>query len=106
MIMQIVYISGPYRNKSINGMWENIAVARKVALKYWRLGYAVICPHLNTAFMDGACPDDVWLQGDLEILLRCDVVVMLSGWEKSEGACEEHEIAIEDKKQVIYESTD
>jgi hypothetical protein len=91
--MKIAYISGPYRADSPNGIYHNIQKARKVAIKYWGKGYAVICPHLNTAFMDGACPDHVWLEGDVEILKRCDLVVMMKGWEKSEGARHEYKVA-------------
>ena len=45
---------------------------------------------MNTAFMDGAAHDSVWLDGDLEMLRRCDIVVMLPNWEQSEGATAEH----------------
>ncbi len=101
--MKIAYLAGPYRSDSVNGLYENIQRARRIALEYWRLGYAVICPHLNTAFMDGACPDNVWLEGDIEIMLRCDVVVMLPGGKESKGAWEEYTRAVADHKQIIYE---
>jgi len=92
--MKVVYISGSYRSKTINGVYENIQAARKEALKWWKEGYAVICPHMNTALMDGACDDSVWLKGDLELLRRSDMVVMLEGWEESEGAKAEYREAI------------
>jgi len=102
--MKLVYISGAYRSKfGINGIAENIWKARKVALKYWKLGFAVICPHLNTAFLDGSCPDQVWLKGDLEMLKRCDIIVMLKGYKKSSGALEELALAKEERLEVIYE---
>jgi len=66
--MKVAYISGPYRAATVHGVVENIRRAERVALKYWQLGYAVICPHTNTALFDGAAPDDVWLAGDLELL--------------------------------------
>jgi dienelactone hydrolase len=90
--MKVIYIAGPYRSYledgsiSINGVFENISHARRVALHFWKEGWAVICPHMNTAFMDGSCSDRVWLKGDLEILSRCDAICMISGWEFSEGA--------------------
>lgn len=100
--MKIAFISGPY--KPINGrtVLENIRHAEKYAIKYWRLGYAVICPHLNTAHFDGLCKDDVWLKGDIEILKRCDVIVMIPGWEKSNGAKAELKEAA-GLLEVIYE---
>lgn len=102
--MRVAYISGAYRSKKgINGIAENIWKAREVALKYWHLGYAVISPHCNTAFMDGVDTDKMFLEGDLEILKRCNVIVMMKGWRKSEGAKQELELAKNSRVQVIYE---
>lgn len=86
---KVAYISGPYRAPTIRGIVENIRRAEAVALEYWRQGYAVICPHLNTRLFDGACPDETWLAGDLVILERCDVIVMIPRWENSAGALAE-----------------
>jgi len=101
--MRIVYVAGPYRADTVYGIRQNIAAAEAVALKYWKLGHAVICPHKNTAGMDGAMPDSTWLEGDIEILKRCDVVVMMQGWIRSAGAGAEHEAAIVEGIEVIYE---
>ena len=90
--MKVAYISGSYRARTIFGVIWNILKARKVALKYWRRGYAVICPHMNTALFDGKCPDDVWLKGGIAFIRRLrpaphkDVVIMMEGWRMSEGA--------------------
>ena len=103
--MKVVYISGSYRSKSVNGIYENIQKARGEAIKYWRTGkYAVICPHMNTAFMDGARKDHIWLDGDLELLRHSDIIVMLKGWEKSEGAIMEHAEAQKLGLEIIYQN--
>lgn len=101
--MKIAYIAGKYRAKTIRGIYENIRKAEKVAIRYWKLGYAVICPHKNTELLDGACDDSVWLKGDLEILKRCDLVVAMKGWEQSKGASAEIRTAKENKIKVIYD---
>ncbi len=101
--MKIAYVVGPYRAKTIEGIARNIQAAEAVAKKYWLKGYAVICPHKNTAFFDGLTDDDVWLDGDLEILSRCDVVVAMQGWDKSWGAKREVEEAQKLKKEIIYD---
>ena len=88
--MKVVYVAGPYRDK--RGSWyvqQNIARAAIVARELWMMGLAVICPHANTAMMDGEGTDDMFLKGDLEILSRCDGVVVLPGWVKSVGASAE-----------------
>jgi hypothetical protein len=107
--MQVAYVAGPFRSSTFWGIFQNIRAAEAVSLKYWKLGYAVICPHLNTANFDGAIPkelDSVWLDGDLEIMKRCDVVVAMPTWKNSLGAVNEIRIAIELGIPVIYESPD
>lgn len=102
--MKVVYISGKYRSQDgINGIYENIQAARAESIKWWKDGYAVICPHMNTAFMDGAADDSVWLKGDLEFVRRSDIIVMLNDWEDSEGARAEHEEAIDCGLEIIYQ---
>ena len=59
--MKVAFISGPYRGKTESDVVANIRHAEKYALKYWQLGYAVICPHKNTALFGGLAPDEVWL---------------------------------------------
>jgi hypothetical protein len=64
--MKRAYVSGPYRADTQEGIDQNIAEAREIAVALWRMGYSVFCPHLNTAHFDGLAPDSVWLEGDLE----------------------------------------
>jgi hypothetical protein len=101
--MKLAYVAGPYRATTIHQVVKNIRSAEEVALRYWLKGYAVICPHKNTALLDGAAPDEVWLNGDLEILSRCDVIIMAPGWENSRGACAELDFALDRGLEVIYE---
>jgi len=84
--MKLLFISGPYRAKTIYGTLQNIRRAERWALYFWRRGFAVICPHKNTALFDGAADESIWLEGDKEMLRRCDAVFAMTGWENSEGA--------------------
>lgn len=101
--MKVAYIAGPYRGRTIHDTVENIRRAEKVAIKYWQKGYAVICPHKNTALFDGLCVENVWLKGDIEIMKRCDVIVMMKNWKDSEGARKEYEIAVSLEKKIILD---
>ena len=101
--MKVIFISGPYRAKTYMGIHRNIEEARKAAIQLWQQGWAVICPHMNTAHFDGACPDQVWLNGALEILHRCDAVYVLKKWETSEGTKQEIYWAKVWNKEIIYE---
>ena len=103
----VYYISGPYRDK--RGEWyvgQNIQNARAAAIEIWKLGGVALCPHMNTAGLGGLLPDDTWLQGDLELIRRCDAVWMIDGWQKSEGAKIEMEFALELGVPVLYNLED
>lgn len=100
---KVAYVSGPYSDASENVIWQNIYEARKVARELWLKGYAVICPHTNNLFMGG--PDlrhDDFMEGDLELIDRSDVVVMLPGWENSTGAKMEYSHAVELRLPIMY----
>jgi hypothetical protein len=93
----IIYIAGPYRSKYGKlGIIRNIWKARQVAKELWKMGHTPICPHLNSALLDGIVPDQRFLDGDIEILKRCDAIVLMPGWRKSEGARKEFDIAFEE----------
>ena len=91
---RVAFIAGPYR--SPYGAWfvrKNVERAADLAAKCWQLGYSVICPATNSAFFSGLEPEERFLKAYLEILTRCDLVVAVEGWEKSEGATAEVEMA-------------
>ena len=101
--MKVAFISMPYRSATTRGIIENIRKAEAVAIKYWLLGYAAICPQLNSALFDDILPDETWLTGYISILAKCDVCVMGQGWEKSRGATAEHEYAKAHGIDIIYD---
>lgn len=100
--MEIAYIAGPYRANTKLGIIRNILRARKAAKQYWAKGYAVICPHLNSALMDNIAPADTFLRGDLELLQYADIMVVLPGWKKSKGTLGEIEFAKAKGIPIIY----
>ena len=81
----VVYVAGPFRGPNAWAIEQNIRRAEELSLEVWRMGVAAICPHTNTRFFQGAADDSVWLDGDLEILRRCDAVLLVPGWENSSG---------------------
>lgn len=101
--MKVVYIAGPFRASNAWEIEQNIRRAEELALEVWRAGFAAICPHTNTRFFQGAAPDEVWLEGDLEILSRCDAVLLTEDWENSKGAVLESEEA-GDLEIPVFES--
>jgi len=101
--MDVAYVIGPYRSKiGAHGIKKNIDKAEDTAKRLWLLEFAVICPHKNTAFFDGIAPDEIWLQGDLELLSRSNLAVTVDGWEKSEGSTQEVNFCKENKIPVYH----
>jgi nucleoside 2-deoxyribosyltransferase len=96
----IIYIAGPYRGD----VAQNIANAAKVASEVWESGNVALCPHLNTAHFETFChcEDKHYLEGDYKLLARCDAILMVQGWEKSQGAKAELVYAQERKIPVYY----
>lgn len=81
----VVYVAGPYRGD----ISLNIDRAKAVGMLAAQLGWSPVIPHANTAHFDTMLPeisDEFWLEATLEIMRRCDAVVLVPGWESSIGA--------------------
>jgi len=100
--MILVYTAGPYRSDTINGVVKNIQVAREHSERLWQAGYAVLCPHLNTALFNGLVDDQVFLDGTMEMLKRCDMIYLLPGWNSSSGTLAELAYARSVNMPVLY----
>jgi nucleoside 2-deoxyribosyltransferase len=93
--MKKVYIAGPLRNERPHRTTQNIQRAREEAELFWKMGFAVLCPHLNTEGMIGMLKEEEnFIQGDLEWLAHADFIVLLPKWRNSEGAKSERAEAI------------
>jgi hypothetical protein len=108
--MKVVYIAGPYRayrkdgNYDIDAMFERAMDSRRIARKYVELGFAVIAPLMNMLMLDSdKLADDFWIKMDKELVARCDVIVMMKGWEHSTGATTELAHANSLGLHIIYE---
>lgn len=100
--MIVAYIAGPYRDKrGAHFVQENINKAREVAAEVWKQGMVPLCPHLNSAHFDGLVDEDVFLQGTKNLLSRCDMIVLVPGWERSEGTLEELRFNFKDMKSPL-----
>lgn len=102
----LVYLAGPIRAKDGKTVDDHVREAKGIALELWKKGYAVICPHANTdlpiALADEECDEKVWLNGDLEMVRRCDAVVVMPDWKGSRGTEGEIKFAKKRKIPVYY----
>lgn len=109
--MKVIYVAGPFRRASTHmpgqqdswGIQQNVMRAMELALEVWRSGAAAVCPHANTAPFEGSLPAETWLDGDIEVLSRCDGVIMTPDWESSAGARAEHDFARHHCIPIFYD---
>lgn len=110
MKMKVVYVGGPFRAKQRNpyNQWEqenNIRKAEELAWLVWSKGHAAICPHSITRFYQGSLDDEIWLEGDLQILSRCDCLLLVEGWKDSSGTLSEVKFC-KDNGIPVFENID
>jgi hypothetical protein len=97
--MKTIYISG-----QISGLLYEVAlVSFDKAEKYLKsIGYAVVNPMTHLSFNETWSWFD-YMGEDIKLLGKCQSIYMIKGWENSDGACIEHEIAKRKKLTIIYE---
>ena len=91
--MKVVYIAGTYRGPNAWTVEQNIRAAEEVAARVWAMGLVALCPHANSRHMEGVASDEHFLAGTLELMRRCDAVVLVPNWRDSVGARAEVEEA-------------
>lgn len=90
---KIVYVAGRYRAPTPWGVRQNIEAAARLAATVWAAGAVALCPHLNAAHMEGVVDEETFINGTLALMMRCDAVITVEGWEHSVGAQAEVEMA-------------
>lgn len=89
----VVYIAGPYRASNRMLVARNIRETEEWGNTVAELGAFPFIPHANTAFLEGAFPDDFFLDGDLAVLFKADAALFIPNWEQSSGAKRERDFA-------------
>lgn len=111
--MELSYVSGAISADTPEAIESNVRAAAEVAARVAERGYAVFCPHTNSHWVTQALENKglndsekalwmFWMQIDLEILKRCDLLITVPGWEKSKGACIEVEWAYKHHVRVYH----
>jgi hypothetical protein len=85
-------------------MDRNKMQACMLAYEVWKLGATCICPHMNSGFLYGELPEELFLAGCLELLERCDALLLLPSWKKSDGTRDEKLRAIEKRIPIFYDT--
>ena len=92
--MQLLYIAAPYRASTTAQIHNNIHEASLMAQFYWLQGFAVICPHTNSAHFDGLISDKQFLAATTLMLSACSHIALHPRWSFSTGCLEEYEYAM------------
>jgi hypothetical protein len=94
--MNNIYISGPMTGHPN----LNYPLFERVAKELREAGFEVISPAENQAV--GLAWTE-YMKNSIRLLLHCDGIYMLQGWQDSKGATLEHEIAKDLGYQIIYQ---
>lgn len=92
-MQKVIYTAGPFRAVTRLDELRNIEIAESWALAVWKAGHIALCPHANSANFSTYLDGEAFLRGDLELLARCDAVLMIPRWEESRGALIEKTVA-------------
>lgn len=106
--MKRIYVAGAYSAPTRDQVEDNIAHARAAAIELNRQGWAVYCPHLNTAHFEELLPELTggdWLARCAAWLECCDAIFVLTGSEHSVGSGIEVGLAKSLGLEIIHEQT-
>jgi len=90
-----IYIAGCYSADSAEEVHRNVARAMEVARQVYLAGHEPVVPHiLHFLHLDWVTkgtwpPESFWVKCGANLLEHCDAILMLDGWQHSEGAKKE-----------------
>ena len=102
--MKVVYVAGPFRARTPWLIEQNVRKAEEASARVALLGAVPLCPHTMYRHFDKMLPDKFWLESTLELLRRCDAILLVKGWEESSGSVSEHEEAGKLKIPVFHDT--
>ena len=97
--MKLVYIAGPYNAPTPWDVEQNVRRAEELALGVaWisnesKIPFGPVCPHTQSRFFAGQLDEQYWIKLTMEMMRRCDAVLLVDRWEKSSGTLGEIEEA-------------
>jgi len=84
-VMIVIYIAGPFRGAHAWAIAQNVHRAECAAYEIFASGHVALCPHTNTRHFDSSLPDQIFIDGTLELMRRCDAVIVLPDYKNSQG---------------------
>ncbi|HEY7821311.1 MAG TPA: FHA domain-containing protein, partial [Acidimicrobiia bacterium] len=100
-VKPLVYVAGPYTADTDEQRLANIAAAQAWGAKVIDAGGIPVVPHNMSEGIAGKGDAEFWYTATLELMLRCDVVLLMPRAGESIGARAEEEAAHESGMPVI-----
>ncbi|MGB1373651.1 MAG: DUF4406 domain-containing protein [Aequoribacter sp.] len=86
---KLIYIAGPFRADTHWWVEQNCRIVEHYARLVFLAGGFPVAPHLIGRHLDGEVADDAALGGSIELMRRCDAILLAPGWENSKGSLAE-----------------
>ena len=90
---RLIYIAGPMSGLPDLGR----GAFNRAEMRLLGAGWKV----LNPACLPVGLPAKVYAPICLAMLMQCEAIALLPGWEKSPGACMEHEVAMYQRMEIV-----
>ena len=103
--MKIIFIAGPYFEGNSSKIEKNIREAEKYQITLANHGIGFFCPHNHTEHFEkkAKAPEDFYRKLDMVFLKKvADAILVIPGWEKSEGARAEVKWAKKNKMKMFF----
>lgn len=91
----LIYVAGPFAGETNYDVQQNVNRAETIALAVALGGGLGVCPHTMNRNFFGQKDEAFWLAAVMELLRRCDGIVLAANWEASKGARAEWQLAME-----------
>lgn len=105
--MKLIYIAGPYTAETPEGIQENVEAAQQLGREVMSLfpgKVLAVVPHSMGKGLESQGDYAFWCAATLELMRRCDGVVLRHNWCDSPGAVNEVNEAIRQKMPIVVES--
>ncbi len=99
--MKLIYIAGAYTAPTRCAIAANVQRAREVADAVARLGAFPVTPHLLGDGIEDAGDAAFWYAGTLEVMRRCDALIVVPGSDESKGTSTEIAVMVTMGKPVF-----
>lgn len=105
--MKRIYIAGAYSSDNVIGVLDNIRKGIRASVEIMLMGYAPFCPWLDYQFQLMLKDNEILTVQDyynysLAWLKVSDALLVLPGYEKSNGTLKEIEFAIQNNIPIFF----